>query len=141
MPKVLLLEDDADMNKLLQTLLEIEGYQVLPYQAAQPALPQIESEQPDLLLLDVYLGGQDGIKILREIRQKPALRDVRIVMTSGINFSDECLRDGANAFIVKPYMPENLLRILKEVLAAPAGQTIPVELPKNPPTRSFPKVF
>jgi CheY-like chemotaxis protein len=141
MPKVLLLEDDRDMNMLLRTLLEIEGYQVLPYQADQPALPQVESLLPDLLLLDVHLGGQDGLQILREIRQKPALRDVRIVMTSGINLTEECLHAGANAFIVKPYMPENLLRILKEVLATPPDQVIPSETPKAPPASSYPKVF
>jgi CheY-like chemotaxis protein len=109
------------------------GYEYAP--------PQVERELPDLILLDVHLAGQDGLLILREIRQRPGLRNVRIVMTSGINFTEECLKAGANAFIVKPYMPENLLRILKEVLAAAPDQTIPSETPKPPPANSYPKVF
>jgi CheY-like chemotaxis protein len=130
MPKILLLEDDHDMTMLLQTLLEIEGYQAWSYDHQRPVVEQAEEKIPDLVLLDVHLGGQDGIQILRQIRQTPALEEVRVVMTSGINMTEECLRDGANAFIVKPYMPERLLEILRQVLAAPADQKTKVEDPK-----------
>ncbi|MGD0174434.1 MAG: response regulator [Anaerolineales bacterium] len=130
MLKILLLEDDHDMNMLLQILLKIEGYQVWSYDPKRPVLEQAEEKIPDLVLLDVHLGGLDGIQILREIRQTPALGEVRVVMTSGINVSEECLRDGANAFIVKPYMPERLLEILRGVLASPVDQKFREENPK-----------
>jgi CheY-like chemotaxis protein len=138
MPKIILLEDDRDMSTLLRTLLEIEGYQVQTYDPHQPALPQVEQFSPDVCLLDVHLGGQDGIEILRSLRQIPALADLRVVMTSGINLTDECLEKGANAFIVKPYMPENLLKLLKEVLDAPADRKHKEENPKASPA-SFQK--
>ena len=131
MPKILLLEDDHDMIMLLQILLEIEGYQVWSYDPKRPVVEQVEEKIPDLVLLDVHLGGLDGIQILRQIRQTPALGEVRVVMTSGINMSEECLRDGANAFIVKPYMPERLLEILRQVLASPANQKTKEENPKH----------
>ncbi|MBN1437832.1 MAG: response regulator [Anaerolineales bacterium] len=137
MPKILLLEDDRDMTMLLQTLLEIEGYAVRSYDAKRPAAAQVEEENPDLVLLDVHLGGKDGVEILREIRQNPNLNDVRVVMTSGINLTEECLQAGANAFIVKPYMPENLLRLLAAVLAAPADRIHREESPKPPSSASF----
>jgi CheY-like chemotaxis protein len=140
MTKVLLLEDDRDMGMLLRTLLEIEGYLVATYDPALPAVEQAKAEAPDLILLDVHLGGQDGMQILRDIRAMPSMSGMRIVMTSGINLSDQCLRDGANAFIAKPYMPEHLLQMLKKVLAAPPTQAVPVEPPKPSPA-SFPKVF
>ena len=117
MPNILLLEDDRDMIALLTTLLEIEGYQVRSYDSKRPAVAQAQEEKPDLILLDVHLGGKDGVKILRELRRDPVLEGVRIVMTSGINMTDECLNAGANAFIVKPYMPENLLHLLSQVRA------------------------
>jgi CheY-like chemotaxis protein len=139
MPKILLLEDDRDMTMLLQTLLEIEGYQAWSYDHQRDVVEQVEEKVPDLVLLDVHLGGQDGVQILRRIRQSPALGDVRVVMTSGINMSEECLRDGANAFIVKPYMPERLLEILRQVLAAPADQKIREENPKPSSSVSFQK--
>jgi CheY-like chemotaxis protein len=139
MPKILLLEDDRDMSMLLKTLLEIEGYQVWSYDHNRPVAEQVEEKIPDLVLLDVHLGTQDGIQILRQIRKTPALGDVRVVMTSGINTSEECLRDGANAFIVKPYMPEHLLEILRRVLAAPVDQKYQEENPKSSPSVSYQK--
>jgi CheY-like chemotaxis protein len=139
MPKILLLEDDHDMSMLLQTLLEIEGYQVWSYDHQRPVVEQLEEKIPDLVLLDVHLGGQDGIEILRRIRRSPALGEVRVVMTSGINMTEECLRDGANAFIVKPYMPEHLLEILRQALAAPADKKIQGENPKPSSSVTFQK--
>jgi CheY-like chemotaxis protein len=139
MPKILLLEDDRDMTMLLQTLLEIEGYQVWSYDHQRPVVEQVEENIPDLVLLDVHLGAQDGIQILRQIRHTPALGDVRVVMTSGINMTEECLRDGANAFIVKPYMPEHLLEILRKVLAAPADQKYKEENPKSSSSVTYQK--
>jgi CheY-like chemotaxis protein len=131
MPKILLLEDDHDMSMLLQTLLEIEGYQVWSYDHRRPVVEQTEEKIPDLILLDVHLGSQDGIQILRQIRQTPSLGGVRVVMTSGINMTEECLRDGANAFIVKPYMPERLLEILRQVLVSPVDHKNEEEKPKS----------
>jgi CheY-like chemotaxis protein len=141
MAKVLLLEDDRDMNRLLRTLMEIEGYQVLPFDPSLPAFPQVENDVPDIILLDVHLGEEDGMEILHEIRNREALQDVRIVMTSGINLTEECVRKGANAFIVKPYMPENLLKMLKKVLAIPPDQALPADASPPSPSTSFPKVF
>jgi len=141
MPKILLLEDDRDMSMLLQTLLEIEGYQVRSYDSKRPAAAQVEEEKPDLVLLDVHLGGKDGIEILRELRKGPLSGELRVVMTSGINLTEECLKDGANAFIVKPYMPENLLLLLSKVLAAPADQTHREESPKQSSSVSFRKIL
>jgi CheY-like chemotaxis protein len=139
MPKILLLEDDRDMTMLLQTLLEIEGYQAWSYDSKRPIVAQAEEKIPDLVLLDVHLGGQDGIQILRALRETPALGEVRVVMTSGINLTEECLRNGANAFIPKPYMPEHLLEIIRKVLAAPADQKYQEEKPKPSSTMSYPK--
>jgi CheY-like chemotaxis protein len=138
MPKILLLEDDRDMTMLLQTLLELEGYQVQSYDSKRPVPGQVEEQKPDLALLDVHLGGKDGIQILQELRANPGLAGLRVVMTSGINLTEECLRAGANAFIVKPYMPENLLRLLTKVLQSPADQTQREE-PAKPSAASFPK--
>jgi DNA-binding response OmpR family regulator len=121
MAKVLLLEDDRDMCMLLRTLLEIEGYQVVTYDANQPPLALAMRERPDAVLLDVHLGGQDGIRILRDFRAEPRLSGLRVLMTSGMSLSDECLQAGADAFLAKPFMPDKLLALLKKGLATPPG--------------------
>jgi CheY-like chemotaxis protein len=63
--------------------------------------------------MDVHLGEQSGMEILEAIRKNKDLSDVRIVMTSGLNMKDECLRRGANAFLMKPFMPDDLLNLLR----------------------------
>jgi CheY-like chemotaxis protein len=74
----------------------------------------VSRENPDALLMDVHLGGQNGMDIVQLIRKNPANASVNIVMTSGLNMKDECLRRGANHFILKPFMPDDLLKLLKK---------------------------
>jgi CheY-like chemotaxis protein len=69
---------------------------------------------PDAVLMDVHLGGQNGLQILESIRNNHNLADVRIVMTSGLNMKDECLERGASAFLLKPFMPDDLINVLKQ---------------------------
>lgn len=118
MPKVLLAEDDATMVSLLQTLLKMENFQVVALDADDNVPAAVCAEQPDVLLLDVHLSRQDGLQILANLRKDETTKDVRVVMTSGLNLKDECLRHGANGFLLKPYMPDDLVEILKKTISA-----------------------
>ena len=113
MPKVLLAEDDHTMVSLLKTLLKLEGYEVVALDVNADVPAAVQHENPDALLMDVHLGKQSGMDIVQAIRKNPALADVRIVMTSGLNVKDECLKHGANHFLMKPFMPDDLLSLLK----------------------------
>ena len=113
MVKILLAEDDATMVSLLKTLLKMEGYEVVALDATADVMAAVQREKPHALFMDVHLGGQSGMQILQAIRKNHETADVRIVMTSGLNVKDECLRGGANAFLLKPFMPDDLLRALK----------------------------
>jgi CheY-like chemotaxis protein len=113
MAKILLAEDDATMVGLLKTLLKMEGYEVVALDANSDVAAAVQREKPDALFMDVHLGGQSGMNILEAIRRNQETADVRIVMTSGLNMKDECLEGGANAFLLKPFMPDDLLRALK----------------------------
>jgi DNA-binding response OmpR family regulator len=113
MAKVLLAEDDATMVSLLKTLLKMEGFDVLALDVDADVPAAVQQEKPDVLLMDVHLGHQSGMDILEAIRNHTDLANVRIVMTSGLNMKDECLHYGANAFLLKPFMPDDLLRLLK----------------------------
>jgi len=113
MPKILLAEDDRTMVSLLKTLLKMEGFEVVALDVNADVPAAVELEKPDTLLMDVHLGQQSGMDIVRAIRQNPVLANVRIVMTSGLNVKDECLRRGANHFLLKPFMPDDLLKVLK----------------------------
>lgn len=111
--KIMLVEDDRSMRNLLRTLLEIEGRTVVSYyEQPRPAgsiLDMVRSEHPAVILLDVHLTDVSGIDILRDIRADSSLNDVRVIMSSGMDVKDECLSAGATDFLMKPYMPDELL--------------------------------
>lgn len=113
MEKVLLAEDDATMVSLLKTLLKMEGFEVVALDVNVDVAAEVQREKPYALFMDVHLGGQSGMKILEKIRENGDAADIRIIMTSGMNMRDECISRGANAFLLKPFMPDDLLSALK----------------------------
>jgi CheY-like chemotaxis protein len=114
MIKILLADDDFTMVALLKTLLGMEGYQVATLLDKKGSiLDNIRREMPDVLLIDIFLGARNGMDVVRQIRQTPDLKDLKIVMVSGIDKTEECLAAGANAFLLKPYMPEALFDLLR----------------------------
>lgn len=112
--KLLLVDDDRTMRMILKTLLEIEGYSVSIWEgmSSNDILEQTRATMPDLMLLDVHIREIDGLNIVRAIRQDPELAGIRVLMTSGMELRDKCLTAGANAFIMKPYMPDELIQRL-----------------------------
>jgi CheY-like chemotaxis protein len=115
MAKVLLAEDDPTMVSLLKTLLNLEGFEVQALDVNSDVPAVVQREKPHALFMDVHLGGgQSGMEILDHIRQQKELSGVRIVMTSGLNVKEECINRGANAFLLKPFMPDDLIRALKQ---------------------------
>ena len=113
MAKILLAEDDPTMISLLKTLLKMEGFEVLALDVRADVPAVVEREKPQALFMDVHLGEQSGIKILETIRKNKDLSDLKIIMTSGLNVKEECLHHGANAFLMKPFMPDDLLNLLR----------------------------
>lgn len=118
MPKILLAEDDFTMVSLLKTLLKMEGYEVIALSADEDVIQAVHKVTPDILLMDVHLFSQSGLDILDELRKGPATNGIRIVMSSGASVKEECMHRGANGFLMKPYMPDDLFKLLREVLAA-----------------------
>lgn len=113
MAKILLAEDDPTMVSLLQTLLKMEGFETVALRSDDDIVEAVLREQPDILLMDVNLGRQSGMNIMESIRNDPQITNLRVVMTSGFNVKDECLQRGADDFLLKPFMPEDLIRMLK----------------------------
>jgi Response regulators consisting of a CheY-like receiver domain and a winged-helix DNA-binding domain len=114
MLKVLLADDDYSMVGLLKTLLGMEGYQVVTLlDQTGDILDNIRSAKPDILLIDIFLGDRNGLDIVRQIRQMPEMNGIRIIMASGIDKTEECLAAGADAFLLKPYMPNELYEKLR----------------------------
>ena len=118
--KVLLIEDDHTMITLLRTLLRIEGFEVALLESdesLEAILASIRKDKPDVALLDVHLRQVNGLDLLYAIREDPECHDMHVIMSSGIDFGQQCLDGGADAFILKPYMPEDLISKLRQVSA------------------------
>ena len=101
------------MVSLLQTLLKMEGYETVVLNSDADVVEAVLREKPDVLFMDVHLGRQSGMDIMQSIRGNPQIANVRVVMTSGLNVKEECLRRGADDFLLKPFMPAELIGILE----------------------------
>lgn len=119
MLKVMLVEDDETTLKLLSTLFEIEGYQVARLtteKTVSELMTTIRREKPDVTLVDVHLQNVSGTDLLTNLRHDPDLRATKVLMCSGLDMSEECRKAGADDFILKPYMPDELLKRIRRVL-------------------------
>ncbi len=103
MNKILVVDDDDELTELLATYLTGEGYQVVVAGDGVQALSATASQEPDLVLLDIVLGEEDGRDVLRELR---LLSDVPVIFLTGRGLEAERiagLKLGADDYVVKPF--------------------------------------
>jgi CheY-like chemotaxis protein len=113
MTKVMLAEDDPTMVSLLKTLLRLEGLDSVELSPDEDVLNAVARENPSVLMLDVHLAQGNGLDFLREMRADPRFSKLYVLMASGMDLRDECLAAGANAFLLKPFMPDVLISAIK----------------------------
>lgn len=121
--KIMVIEDDALMSSLLETLLQLEGYRVVQVEKEsnlEEVLETMRLEKPALVLLDVHLQDKhsDGFDLLHQIRIDQVLDGTRVVMSSGADYTQRSREAGADGFIMKPYMPDELVGKIKQALGA-----------------------
>lgn len=118
MTKILVVDDDKEMGRLLQTLFELEGYQVVTVRAYEEIVPSLREHVPDVVFMDVHVQDQDTIPLLASLRKEAEFARVPVVMASGLDCRDACEQAGANQFLVKPFLPNDLIRVVSEMLRA-----------------------
>jgi two-component system, OmpR family, phosphate regulon response regulator PhoB len=114
--KILIVEDDPDICDLLKRVLESDGYEVETASDSAGALKAVAMGVPDLVLLDVVLGGDDGRDLLVKLREKS---DVPAVFLTGRGLEGDRiagLRMGADDYIVKPFSRGELTARIETVL-------------------------
>jgi putative two-component system response regulator len=110
--RVMVVDDDPEIRKLLQKLLTPAGYTVEEVDSGSSALERIRSDPPDLVLLDLQLPDLSGHNVLEEIRHDPATRLLPVVMLTGYATREEKIRatrEGVSDFLAKPFSVEELL--------------------------------
>ncbi len=119
-PRILVVDDEADIRGLLSEILAEEGYEVEAAADAAAAKRACARQEPDLVLLDIWMPDMDGITLLREWSEKHALR-CPVVMLSGhgtVETAVEATRLGAFDFVEKPLSIAKLLRTVERGLEA-----------------------
>lgn len=116
MPKIMIVDDDRNTVKLLQTLLEMDGFEVVNAPRGLVALETAPEVSPDLFLIDYHLADTDGVDLVQKLRRLPEFAQTPIVMASGLNMEDEALQAGANLFLVKPFEPGKLADLFNGLL-------------------------
>jgi PAS domain S-box-containing protein len=103
MSKILLIDDETDILRVLSLSLKADGYEVLTATDGEEGLAIFDKEQPDIILTDIKMPGMDGIEVLREIKQRSDESEVIIITGHGdIDTAIEALQFGASDFINKP---------------------------------------
>ena len=116
MPKILILEDEAILAELLQELLRFEGYEVLAPDRFDGLADVLGDFPADGVILDIHLEDVDGLELIGELRGHAAAKEAYILAISGLDHAQAAKEAGANDFMLKPYMPDELVKMLKENL-------------------------
>lgn len=118
MQKILIVEDDNDINSLLRRILTGAGYQVVQAYSGTEALLQYQSVSPDLVLLDLMLPGLSGSQVLGKLRGEMS-SDVPIIILSakdGLSDKVALLDIGADDYMVKPFEPDEVVARIRAAL-------------------------
>ena len=116
---------------LLRLMLVRAGFEVMEAENGYEALEKVESNPPDVMILDVMMPGMDGFAVCEAVRNESEQRDLPIIMLSAktdMESVNKGLRVGANTYLTKPISPEALTREVRAALA-PAQTDNPVEKP------------
>jgi two-component system phosphate regulon response regulator PhoB len=126
--KVLNVEDDADTRTFVSTVLEENGYIPIMATDGEEGMKKVKEERPDLIILDILMPRESGIKMYHELKLDPNLKDIPVAMLSGVSkrtflrsqaalteFGDETVPE-PQAYLEKPVEPEDLAETLKKIL-------------------------
>ena len=111
---VLIVEDDPDTREALQTVLELEGYEVIVAEHGQEALDRMRDFTPDVILLDMRMPIMDGGTFARMYRQQPGPLAPIIALTATADAARVALEIGAAACVPKPFGVRDLLNTIRD---------------------------
>ena len=107
--KILIVDDEAGMQRLLARILDRQGYETLTVGSAKEALQLINSDSFDLVLTDIQMPGMNGLELLREIKAfDPSLPIIVVTAYGTVESAVEALRAGAYDYITKPFETDEI---------------------------------
>jgi len=128
MKKVLIVDDDVDIRKVVSKLVEKSGYLSIEAKNGVEGMGKVREDKPDLIILDILMPKESGIRMYRELKIEESLKDIPVIVLSAIpkkSFfrSQKVLDEFAGqsvpepeAYIEKPEEPEELIALMKKTL-------------------------
>lgn len=128
-PVILLVDDNSDARVMYKICLEYEGFACVTAQDGREAIARIGEGRPALILMDATMPGMDGWEATLRIKADPVTRDIPIYMLTAHAFPEHrrhAVEVGADGFLAKPMLPDDLVREIRRALNLP-------EVPGGPP--------
>ena len=122
MARILVADDDQDLNDLVTMKLEAAGHEVVSVIDGENALSRALSDKPDLIVLDWMLPRRNGLEVCREVRSDPGLSGTRILMLTARAQEvdvERAFAAGAEEYITKPFSPRELVLRVTALLSRP----------------------
>lgn len=116
--KILAVDDEKAIVRLVQVNLEREGYEVVTAYDGREALEKVASERPDLIVLDVMMPYMDGFEVLQQLKKSPETRDIPVIMLTAKAQDADVFRgwqSGVDCYLTKPFNPMELKAFVKRV--------------------------
>jgi len=119
-PRILVADDEPALLRLLEFVLGRRGFIIQGVTNGNAAIEVLKAESPELVILDVMMPGLDGYEVLTFIRETPRLEGLPVVMLTARAQLDDIQRGltlGADAYLAKPFDPEELLSVVESLLS------------------------
>ncbi len=117
--KILAVDDSFSVRKLVQYTLKSKGFKVGTAEDGQEALDMLQENEYDAIILDINMPRLDGLEFLKIIQSDSTLASIPVIMLTTEGQEEDknkSLKLGASAYIVKPFKPTELLRLVKDIL-------------------------
>jgi CheY-like chemotaxis protein len=118
--KVLIVEDEPDILKMTEFRVRNAGYETVTATYGQEALDKVQSEKPDLILMDYKLPGMTGVEIYNKLQEDESCQKIDVIFLTAskgnIELVEKMEEIGVEHCLIKPYEPEELLNMIKELL-------------------------
>jgi two-component system alkaline phosphatase synthesis response regulator PhoP/two-component system response regulator VicR len=118
--KILAVDDERHIVRLVQINLQKEGYEVVTAGTGREALEKVESEKPDLIVMDVMMPEMDGFEALEKLKANPETAQIPIIMLTAKAQDADVFsgwQKGADLYLTKPFNPSELLTFVKRIFA------------------------
>lgn len=122
--KILAVDDEKHIVRLVQVNLERQGYEVVTANDGKEALEKVDSERPDLVVLDVMMPYMDGFEVLQNLRRNPSTRDIPVIMLTAKAQDADVFRgwqSGVDCYLTKPFNPMELISFVKRIFSSLDG--------------------